>query len=255
MNTDSTNDTADLEFARELARASGVASLVTLDPADGPPHASLATVAMTQGGMPLMLLSDLAVHTANLLADPAAALLMTGEGRTVTEAADDPLAGDRVSVRGLIEKTADPADRARFLARHPSAEMYAEFGDFHFYRMTVQNAHLVGGFGRIRMFSGADWITDTTAATDLIEAEAEIVAHMNEDHADAVALYATALLGRDAGSWAMTGIDPAGADLRNGAQVARLPFPSAVHTPEVAREILVRLVREARDGAEAASQT
>ena len=114
----------DLEFARELARASAVASLATLDPDGGPPHASFVTVALDRDLSPLLLLSGLALHRRNLEANPAAALLMTGEGRKV-EAAADPLAGDRVTLRGTIAITDEPEDRSRFLSRHPAAADYA----------------------------------------------------------------------------------------------------------------------------------
>ena len=241
----------DLDFARELVRASAVASLATLDRDDGPPHASLVTVALDRDLSPILLLSRLARHRGNLAEKPAAALLMTGEGRRDAAASDplaDPLAGDRVTVRGTIALSDDPAHRARFLARHPEAAGYADFGDFDFFRMTVSAVHLVGGFGRISTFDGADWPPGLAESDPLHAAEAEIVTHMNEDHADAVAAYATGLLGRRAGPWRMTGIDPWGIDLRNGGEVARLTFEAPVLTPDDARKSLVALVRKARAG-------
>ena len=241
----------DLDFARELARASAVASLATLDRDDGPPHASLVTVALDRDVSPILLLSRLARHRGNLEEKPAAALLMTGEGRrdaALSTTPSDPLAGDRVTVRGTVALSDDPAHRARFLARHPEAAGYADFGDFDFFRMTVSAAHLVGGFGRISTFDGADWPPGLAGAQPVRDAESDIVAHMNDDHADAVAAYATGLLGRRAGPWRMTGIDPWGIDLRNGGEVARLAFDAAVLTPEDARRALVALVRRARAG-------
>ena len=241
----------DLDFARELARASAVASLATLDPDDGPPHASLVTVALDRDVSPLLLLSRLARHRRNLAENPAAALLMTGEGRrdaAVSDPLADPLAGDRVTVRGTVAMSDDPAHRARFLARHPEAAGYADFGDFDFFRMTVTAVHLVGGFGRISTFDGADWPPGLAEAHPLRDSESDIVAHMNEDHGDAVAAYATGLLGRTDGPWRMTGIDPWGIDLRNGGEVARLAFDATVLTPDDARRALVALVRRTRAG-------
>ena len=235
----------DLEFARELARASAVASLATLDPDGGPPHASFVTVALDRDLSPLLLLSRLALHRRNLEANPAAALLMTGEGRKV-EAAADPLAGDRVTLRGTIAITDEREDRSRFLSRHPAAADYAGFADFDFFRMAVGAVHLVGGFGRIFSFGGAAWPPGLAEADPLRAAEAEIVAHMNADHGDAVAAYATGLLGRADGPWRMTGIDPWGIDLRNGGEIARLGFDAPVLTPDDARTSLVALVRKAR---------
>ena len=45
---------------------------------------------------------------------------------------------------------------------------------------------------------------------------------MNEDHGDAIDLYANVLLGRQEG-WQLTGVDPDGADLRHGGGSLRLP--------------------------------
>ena len=241
------SDGGDLDFARELARASAVASLATLDPDGGPPHASFVTVALRQDLSPILLLSGLAQHRRNLAANPAGALLLTGEGRGVAAPAD-PLAGDRVTVRGTIAISDDPADRSRFLARHPAAADYADFGDFDFFRMTVGAVHLVGGFGRISSFDGPDWPPGMAEAQPLRDAEGDIVAHMNDDHADAVALYAVALLGRSDGAWRMTGIDPWGIDLRNGGEIARLGFDAPAASADDARRALVALVRKARAG-------
>jgi putative heme iron utilization protein len=72
---------------------------------------------------------------------------------------------------------------------------------------------------------------------------------MNADHADAVALYATRLLGRGGEGWRMTGVDPEGADLRRGGEVARLAFARRATTAESARAELVRLVKAARAAA------
>ena len=237
----------DLEFARELARASAVASLATLDPDGGPPHASLVTVALDRDLSPLLLLSGLARHRRNLEANPAAALLLTGEGRKAGAAAD-PLAGDRVTLRGMFAITDEPEARSRFLTRHPAAVDYAGFGDFDFFRMAVGAVHLVGGFGRIFSFDGAAWPPGLAGARPLQDAESDIVAHMNDDHADALGAYAVALLGRPDGPWRMTGIDPWGIDLRNGGEVARLGFDAPVLTPDDARRSLVALVRKARAG-------
>ena len=54
-----------------------------------------------------------------------------------------------MTLLGLAEKTDDPAVKRRFLARHPEAEFYADFHDFSFWRLKVEGAHYIGGFGRI----------------------------------------------------------------------------------------------------------
>ncbi len=132
-------------------------------------------------------------------------------------------------VRIERESADDARLRRRFLARHPKAELYAGFGDFAFWRMSVASAHLNGGFARAADLKAADVLTDLTGADEMLAGEEGAAAHMNEDHADAILLYATKLLGETEGPWRITGIDPDGADLAAGDRTARLPFAGADH--------------------------
>jgi len=136
--------------------------------------------------------------------------------------------------------------RRRLLARHPKSELYAGFGDFSFWRMTIASAHLNGGFARAADLSAADVRTEVADAADLIAAEADAVAHMNADHAEACGLYATRLLGESEGAWRMTGIDPDGIDLALNDRTARLAFAQRVTAPGQLRQVLVALAAQAR---------
>jgi len=233
--------------ARDLIRRLDRATIATLGhpggPAAGEPYASLVLVATMPDASPILLISTLADHTKNLAADPRISLLFDG-----TVGLDEPLTGARVSVQGRIARCDLPTARSRYIARHPSAAMYAGFKDFTFYTVDIRAAHIVAGFGRIHWLAASDVRDDIADAGSLIAAEPDIVAHMNADHADAVQLYATRLLGRSSDGWTMTGCDPEGADLRRGGEVARLPFGSRVTTPDAARAELVRLVTRAREG-------
>ena len=150
----------------------------------------------------------------------------------------------RVSLLGEAHRVDDARLLQRFVARHPSAGLYTGFGDFHLYRVAVERAHLVAGFGRIDWIEAADLLPAGLGA--LAEVEADIVRHMNEDHRDAVQLYAHALLEREGEGWVMTGVDAEGADLRRGGAVARLDFAAPVQDAQEVRTELVRLVAEAR---------
>lgn len=225
---------------RGLDRATLATSLATaLAGQAGWPYASLVLIATAPDGSPLLLISRLAEHTKNLAAEPRLSLLLDG-----TAGHEDPLTGPRLTLLGRAAVSEDPRDRARFLARHPGAALYADFGDFAVWRVTVERGHFVAGFGRIRWIEAADLVIDPPPA--LTEAEPDIVAHMNADHADALDLYAQRLLGLSGSGWAMTGLDRDGLDLRRGGAVARLAFARPVATPEEARAELVRLAREAR---------
>lgn len=226
---------------RDLLRGLDRAALASALPGETGvwPYASLVLVAVDHDLSPLLLLSDLAEHTKAIQADSRVSLLFDG-----TAGLDQPLTGPRVTVLGRAERTADERTKARFLARHPDAALYAGFKDFRFYRVAVERTHLVGGFGKIRWIDRADLAAPQTLG--LAEAEAGIVTHMNEDHADAIQLYAGKLLGLAGAGWHMTGIDPEGLDLRQGGQVARLAFEAPLAAAGEARKVLVALVAKAR---------
>jgi putative heme iron utilization protein len=198
-------------------------------------------VALDQDATPLLFLSDLADHTRNLKADPRVSLLFDG---TLDQAV--PLAGERATVQGRAEVVDDPRRLGRYLARHPDAEAYSGFRDFHLYKVTVERAHLVAGFGRIHWVPAAAVLLDEGTVAALRPREADVIEHMNTDHADAVELYATRLLQRTGTGWRMTGLDPEGCDLAREGERARLWFDKPVRDAEEARVELVRLVRRAR---------
>lgn len=232
------NDSGDI--ARRLMRALPCATLATALAADGWPYASLVLVACRHNASPLLLLSELAVHTRNIAADARVSLLFDG-----TEGRGDRLGGARLTVLGTAKPSGAPDDRERFLARHASAAAYAEFGDFGLYHVEVARAHLVAGFGRIAWIDPADLLLSGDCAA-LRAREAEIVAHMNGEHADALALCATRLLGRPAGAWRMTGCDPEGCDLALEGMHARLDFDRPVAGADEARAELAALLAGAR---------
>lgn len=229
--------------AQDLMRRLDRSALATLLPADGLPwpYASLVLAAVDHDLSPILLISDLAEHAKAIAADARVCLLFDG-----TSGLEQPLTGPRLSVFGRAARSSEPRLRARFLARHPDARMYADFRDFSVYRVAIDRAHFVAGFGRIGAIEGAALRVDATPWQALVERESDIVAHMNEDHADAVGLYATNLLGLAPGEWRMTGIDAYGCDLRRGGQVARLNFDAPVVDAESARKALVEMVRRAR---------
>ncbi len=109
-----------------------------------------------------------------------------------------------------------------------------------------RRAHLVAGFGRIVDLKPADILTEIADAAALVEAEADAIAHMNADHAEACRLYATRLLGAPDGDWRCVGIDPEGIELQQGRDALRLAFPQRVTGPGPLRAVLKELAEQAR---------
>jgi putative heme iron utilization protein len=240
-------DDAARALGRGLLRSARSASLATIA-ADGHPVASLVGIATDIDGTPLILVSGLAAHTGNLLAEPRSSLLVSPGGK------GDPLAHARLTLKTRAREIGREAPEAarirrRFLAHQPKAALYADFPDFSFFALDIEGASLNGGFGRAYELTAADLLSDPARAAALIEAEEGAVAHMNADHADAVRLYATALLGAPDGAWQVTGLDPDGLDLALGDAVLRLAFPAPVDGPAGLRKTLVELAGQARKAA------
>src|SRR5437870_2679908 len=128
-------------LARGLLRRSRQGALATLVTVSGDPYCSLVNVASAPDGAPILLISRLALHTRNILADPRVSLMLD-ERR-----AGDPLEGARVMLTGTAHPTDDPNARRRYLERQPEAKMFADFGDVGFYRIESRGALLVAGVG------------------------------------------------------------------------------------------------------------
>ncbi len=226
--------------AKKLLREGRSAALATLMPHSGDPYCSLVNVASAADGSPLLLISRLAIHTKNILADPRSSLMIA------ERKAGDPLQGARVMAMGRAVATDDADVRRRYLERQPEAEMFVGFADFMFYRLELTGAHLVAGFGRIVDLKPDDILTPVADAAELIAAESDILAHMNTDHAETCRLYATKLLGAADGAWRCVGCDPEGLELQLDRTALRLPFPQRIRAPGVLRQVLKQLADQAR---------
>jgi heme oxygenase (biliverdin-IX-beta and delta-forming) len=242
-------ETADFSaprLARSLLRRSRQGALATLMPDSGDPYCSLVNVASHSDGSPILLISRLALHTKNILADPRVSLMLD------ERAEGDPLEGARIMLAGRAEEAADTALevlRRRYLNAHPSAEVFVDFKDFAFFQIIPAAAHLVAGFGRIVDLKPEQFLTDISGADALLQAEQGAIEHMNADHREAMNLYATRLLGAEQADWRCTGCDPDGMDMQAGAKTLRLEFPRRIVTPAALRKVLKELAETARTAA------
>lgn len=231
--------------ARRLLRAARVGTLATT--VHGQPFASLVTPGTAHDLSVLLLLSELSEHTRHLRADPRCSLLVAGAAETA-----NPQTAPRLTITGLAAPEPDPALKARWLAVHPYAELYAGFGDFALWRIRPAAGLLVGGFARATRLKAGELLPEVGLAVAMAAAEPGIVAHMNADHADAVDVIGAAATGATttgtAGGWRMATADLDGCDLALGEHVARVAWRAPLAEPMAARGELIRLARAARAG-------
>ncbi|GAA5131490.1 HugZ family pyridoxamine 5'-phosphate oxidase [Pseudonocardia adelaidensis] len=237
---------SDAERSRTLIAAVRTGALATIGEG-GFPFGSLVSHAVDPAGRPLLLLSDLAEHTRNLAADARASLMATEAG------AGDPLALARVTVIGRVGELQGD-ERAAALEIYQAAQpgaFYAGFGDFRLYRLAVESVRYVGGFGRM---SWVDEASYAEAEPDPLHPHADrIIAHMNDDHADALVLFCRRFADRpETAAARMVAVDRYGfavlaADEPGGRETAvRLPFDERTDTPDAVRKAMVELLRRAR---------
>jgi putative heme iron utilization protein len=220
--------------ARRLLRAARVGTLATS--LQGQPFASLVTPACAPDLCLLLLLSALSEHTRHLRAEPRCSVLVCGAAESA-----NPQTAPRVSVTGLAEVVADAALKARYLAIHPYASLYADFGDFALWRVRLIGGRYVGGFARAARLRVAELTPDPDAVAAIGAAEAGILSHCNTDHPDALA----AIAGSPE-AWRMVAVDVDGCDLAAGERVMRISWSAPVADAGGVRRELVRLVDASR---------
>ncbi|WP_262029643.1 HugZ family protein [Microvirga sp. Mcv34] len=235
-------------LAKRLMRTARSGALATNDAETGTPFASLVQVGTDLDGSPVILTSQLSVHTRLMEADPRCSLLLCSIGK------GDPLAHPRLTLQATAERLDRDTDEARkirrrYLLEHPKAELYVDFPDFSFWRLKVSSGSLNGGFGRAYRMTTGDLLTDLSEFFDFYDFEAGAIEHMNAEHSDAVALYATQLCGAREGAWHLIGIDPEGLQMALGDDILRLFFPKPLTGPHEVRPMLIRLANEARSRA------
>ncbi|WP_259311965.1 HugZ family pyridoxamine 5'-phosphate oxidase [Capillimicrobium parvum] len=234
------------EEARTIVAGTNQATLATLS-VDGHPWGSFVTYGTLRDGSPVLCLSTLAEHGRNLPADPRASLVVSAP---TTDG--DPLESGRVTLAGRahVPEGAELDDaRAAHLAAVPGAAIYMDFGDFTIWVLRVERVRWVGGFGRMASTNAAEY---AAAEPDPVAAAAPYaVAHLNEDHADALLDMAHALAGYpDATSSRCTGADRYGLDLvihtPRGRAERRVGFAAPITTANGLRSATVELARRAR---------
>ena len=209
----------------------------------GFPFGSVAPFALTLEGRPLLYVSTLAEHTRNLAAHPRCCL-------TVQEATlGDAQAVGRASLLGEAHALPDAERQAaadRYFALFPESRSYEQMGDFGFWRIEPVRVRWIGGFGEIRWIERDDWLVPTP---EWSSGEASIVAHMNDDHGDALAAMVRARFGGEAADAAMLACGVEGFHVRSGVAVRWIPFEKPCASAGEVRAEMVRLARAARAGA------
>ncbi|MQY30495.1 HugZ family pyridoxamine 5'-phosphate oxidase [Nocardia aurantia] len=233
------------EEARTVAASTNTATLATLT-GEGDPWASFVTFGLLDG-QPVLCLSRMAEHGRNLEADPRASLAIVAPDRPA-----DPLAAARVTLAGIVQRPQGgevAAARQAHLEAVPAAEIYIDFTDFTLWVLRVQRVRWVGGYGRMDSATAEDYAG--AGADPITPTAGRAVAHLNDDHADALLDMARALGGYpDATAAVCDRADRYGLDLRvetpRGPAATRVGYATPLTSADELRSATVELTRLAR---------
>ncbi|WP_193176338.1 HugZ family protein [Oricola nitratireducens] len=239
-----TDDEA-IRQARTLVATARHGALAVIVPESGFPSASRVALATDFDGTPVILVSTLSWHTRAIVEEPRCSLLVGEVGK------GDPLAHPRISLfaraRQVERGGAEHARiRRRYLARHPKAALYVDFGDFSFFRLDIVRASLNGGFGKAYELTAADLAPKGDNA-GIAEIEESAIDHMNEDHKSALDLYARCFARAGSGYWRLAALDAEGLDLVDGDRTCRVWFSAPLETAAKLRTVLAEMAKDARE--------
>src|ERR1700685_4442451 len=239
------------ERARTLVYLARLGSLSTLSRKQpGFPFGSVMPYGLDEQGLPIFLISTMAMHTQNLKADARASLLVTQN-----DIDRDPLGSSRVTLVGNalpVSEAEVAAARKVYLRRHANSKYWVDFEDFSFYRLDVVDVYYVGGFGVMGWVPASEYVS--SQPDPLADSMGEMMEHMNSDHKDALVLLAREFAHIESQEATMTAVDRLGFHIRlktqDGGRGARVAFLREVSNPMETRKVLVEMVQRARSHAE-----
>jgi heme iron utilization protein len=209
------------------------------------PFASLIRYSPDSQGLPVLLLSRIAEHTKNLANSNKVSLLVldtpekNNPAINIQECARMTLMGTLTMLQTGIDEY-DECLQTHF-AFFPETRDYHRQLDFDVYRLQVESCRYVGGFAAAHTLSANDYMEINPLSWSERKA---IMAHMNEDHRDAMVHYCETLsIPLNGHTPELVALDRFGFQLRTGKQVVRLSFPHEVTDRSTARDAFVTMAR------------
>ena len=220
-----------------MSEYQGVLSTLSVE-AQGYPFGSVTPYCFDRRGRPVILISRIAQHTKNILADPKVSLIV------MERDVDDIQANGRVTYLGEAKQLSgdDTDTMERYYRFFPDARDYHKTHDFDFYRLEFYRVRFIGGFGKIYWVERKAFLKESPFSPD---EETRAIDHMNRDHADAIKHYChlgSIPVGEDEHP-VMVGMDSEGFNLLVGKRIHRFGFAEPVGTMDELRSELVRLAK------------
>ena len=202
------------------------------------PYGSVCPYMMDHQGRPVFLISTIAEHTKNIMANEKVCLTV------MDEMINPRLEGARVSYMGQAQKVESKEEDIlgkRYLRFFPEAQSYFKAHGFHYYRINPKRIRYIEGFGKIYWIESKEVLIP---ATTLIEAENGIIEHVNRDHQDTLVQICKYYFKQKNGSPQMIAIDPEGFTVRMQLSDYYFPFQQECQSAGQVRAEMVRMAKE-----------
>ncbi|KAF7801481.1 root border cell-specific protein [Senna tora] len=213
---------------------------------DGYPSGSMVDYACDAEGCPILAVSDLAVHTKDLTANPKCSLFVARDLEDRTDLVIT-LHGDAVAVPQKEQE----AIRAAYLARHPNA-FWVDFGDFHFLRIKPKVVRFVSGVATALLRSGEFSEVEYKAAKvdPIAQFSKPVASHMNKDHAEDTKVIVQHWTSVPVDFAYILDLDSLGFNVKAGYQgdnfKLRVPFPRRAEDRKDVKTLIVEMLQAAK---------
>jgi heme iron utilization protein len=214
---------------------------------DGYPFGSVMPFVLGHDCQPIVLISTIAEHTKNIIANPKVSLL-------VFAGAEDLHANGRLTLIGQAEQLdKNDADlMARYSRYFPDSVGYFAMHDFQFYRINIAHARYIAGFGKMGWLQGSELNNDefASASNTIAQLETSMIEHMNADHADSLVQYCAYFYSIYPQAVNLIGVDSEGFDIEvvveDTIQILRFNFESPIFDANSARAAFVAISKATR---------
>ncbi|KAK4413101.1 hypothetical protein Salat_2957300 [Sesamum alatum] len=218
---------------------------------EGYPSGSMVDFACDAYGSPILALSNLALHTKDLLANPKCSLLVAKDPDDRTDLV--------ITVHGDALPVAESnmeAIRTAYMARHPDA-FWVDFGDFQFLRLEPKVIRYVSGVATALLRSGEFSNEEFRAAKvdPIYQFSKPITSHMNKDHAEDTKLIVQHSTSVPVEFAYMLDVDSLGFNVKAGYQgktfKLRIPFTRRATERKDVKTLIIEMLQAAQSQAQA----
>ena len=211
----------------------------------GYPFGSVMPFVLGHDCQPIVLISTIAEHTKNIIANPKVSLL-------VFAGAEDLHANGRLTLIGEAEQLdKNDADlMARYCRYFPESTGYLAMHDFQFYRIHIAQARYIAGFGKMSWMAGDKLVHINPQSNEIAALETSMIEHMNADHIESMLLYCQHFHGVTPNRVQLIGVDSDGFDIEaviaEDTKILRFNFAAPIFDANSARMAFVALSKAAR---------